>query len=278
MLLDNSTPENQALDTINHQVTPSLFKILTLNIAHGRGRALNQMFVKRKAFAYNLDAISRLLRHCDADIVALQEVDKASIWSGRFDHAEHIASRVGYKWKAHANHARSWLFNYGTAILSHHPIIDTYEKRFSPTPPTLRKGFLIGKIAWPTSVIPSQSRVIDIVSVHMDFMSKKAQMNQTEELIETLSGRENPMIILGDFNNEWRTTDSPLKTLCERLNLKAHEPDAKHLATHNNRRIDWILLSQEFNFRGHTVLPDVVSDHQAVIAEIEMANRHPSTS
>ena len=222
----------------------------------------------RRGFDANLLAIGRLLSQSGADIVALQEVDKPSLWSGGFDHAEHIASKAGYGWRTHAGHAKSWLFDYGTAILSRLPIVDTGAAQFAPSPPTFRKGFVIGRIALPSPADPAQSLEVDVVSVHMDFLSEKTRARQIDELIEALSHRQNPMIVLGDFNSEWRGERSPMRKLVDRLGLKVHRPDSERLATHGEARIDWILVSPALRFESYTVLPDAVSDHRAVLAEI----------
>jgi endonuclease/exonuclease/phosphatase family metal-dependent hydrolase len=51
--------------------------------------------------------------------------------------------------------------------------------------------------------------------------------------------------------------------------LRAYRPAAQELGTYKGtKRLDWILISQELSFVDYTVLPDVVSDHLAVLATI----------
>jgi endonuclease/exonuclease/phosphatase family metal-dependent hydrolase len=271
---DTPLVTTQVIDTHAPAVTTPSLKVLTLNIAHGRGAALNQIFLNRKAFDANLEAISDTIRQTSADIVALQEVDNSSLWSGRFDHAEHIALQAGYRWRAHAGHASSWLFNFGTAVLSRLPIVATHAGKFPPSPPTLRKGFVIGQVAWPHADNPAHTTPVDIVSVHLDFLSKQTRATQIDQLVETLSRRQNPMIVLGDFNSEWQTEASPVQELTRRLELSTFQPEAPHLATHNNTRIDWIFLSPELQFKSYSVLPEIISDHQAVVAEVEFTDSY----
>ncbi len=258
-------------------LTSSTLKVLTLNVAHGRGDSFNQVFLGKKSFDNNLKAISQILRRAKADIVALQEVDKSSLWSGRFDHGETIASQAGYPWKAHAEHAKSWFFNFGTAVLSRLPIHSVRSKRFAPSPPTLRKGFVVSQVNWANPRNPLQILPIDVVSVHLDFASEEVRASQIEEMVNVLSNSTNPMIVLGDFNSEWHVTESPVQALVSRLELKAFQPGAKHLATHENTRIDWILLSPALSFKNYSVLPDIVSDHQAVLAEVEFTEDYLSS-
>lgn len=245
-----------------------LLRVLTLNAAHGRRDGPNQIFLNKANFRQNLEGISRLLRASRADIVALQEVDGPSAWSGRFDHAVSMADEADYPWHYRADHATSWLFRYGTAVLSRLPFNATRTHRFAASPPTPRKGFVVSEVSLPTEAFGIPDFVVDVLSVHFDFLSRRTQANQVSELIDTLQERDNPAIVLGDFNSDWQRPDSTVRELTDRTGLLAFEPDAENLATHQGKRIDWILISDEFRFENYRVLPDVVSDHQPVYAEI----------
>lgn len=63
---------------------PSL-RILTFNIAHGRGLSLYQGWHREGTIRRNLDAIAQVIRSSQADIVALQEVDQSSHWNAHLD-------------------------------------------------------------------------------------------------------------------------------------------------------------------------------------------------
>jgi endonuclease/exonuclease/phosphatase family metal-dependent hydrolase len=241
---------------------------MTLNAAHGRRDGPNQLFLERSAFDTNLALISDLLRQSNADIVALQEVDGPSRWSGRFDHARTLAKQADYPWHYRGDHATSWLFEYGTALLSRLPLKATRSHRFQPSLPSPRKGFVIGQIALPAPSFGIAELIIDVFSVHFDYLSRRAQASQLEELIDVLARRVNPVIVLGDFNSTWQRPDSTVRELVRRADLAAHQPGAEHLATHGDERLDWILISEEFRFEQYRVLPDVVSDHQPVLATI----------
>ena len=245
-------------------------KILTLNVAHGRKEAFNQTLLSKKRIQKNLMEIAGLIRAQNADVVALQEADGASRWSGNFDHVAFIAGHAGYPWFYRAAHASSWLFSYGTAILSRFPMAETIEHTFKPSPPTLNKGFLLGRVMWKPDPEEDRTIAIDIVSVHLDFSRKKVRQQQIVEMTDMLSTRSSPLIILGDFNSEWFADDSVVRRLAENAHMKVYRPDAKNLHTYPKmeKRLDWILISGELDFTNHEVLPDVVSDHQAVIATV----------
>ena len=61
--------------------SPSL-TIATLNIAHARKDARNQLFVRGERFRANLLELAALMDRAEADVIALQEADAPSRWSG----------------------------------------------------------------------------------------------------------------------------------------------------------------------------------------------------
>jgi hypothetical protein len=50
------------------------------------------------------------------------------------------------------------------------------------------------------------------------------------------------------------------------------EPHSINLGTYNSgehrHRLDWVLLSTDLEFKRYEVLPDIVSDHQAMVVEV----------
>ncbi len=274
---DSFPASNNVRNNHNDKNTSGVLKILTLNVAHGRKDAFNQMLVTKKTIQQNLSDIAAVLIKENADVVALQEADGPSGWSGKFDHVELIAQQAGYPWYYRADHARSWLFSYGTAVLSRWPISETIEHTFTPSPPTLNKGFLLSHMTWQSDEAADNKLEIDIVSVHLDFSRQKVREQQISEIAEALSEREHPMIILGDFNSEWFSDESVVKALAEEAQLKVYEPQAENMRTYvsRDRRFDWILISSELEFVSYRVLPDVISDHLAVVAEVKVTNVRP---
>ena len=249
-----------------------VLKLLSLNVAHGRKEAINQIFVSKQQIQQNLTEIANVIVKQDADVVALQEADGPSRWSGSFDHVEFIAKQASYPWYYRAVNAHSWLYNYGTAILSRWPVSETLAYNFKPSPPTVNKGFLLTRMKWKPDPATDKEINIDIVSVHLDFSRQKVREKQIAEMRELLSKRNNPLIILGDFNSEWFSEKSVVKRLAEKGELKVYKPRADNLPTYINSgsRLDWILISSEMEFVSYNVLPDRLSDHLMVVAEIQL--------
>ena len=245
-------------------------KVMTLNLAHGRKDGLNQLFISKATIRNNLGEIAAFLDKAGADVVALQEADAPSLWSGNFDHVALLAEQAGYPVFESSNQATSWFFSYGTALLSRVSLSGVQHHSFRPSPPTMSKGYTLGQIMWQPQA--GEPVLVDIVSVHLDFSRKSVREQQSAELSETLAGRGNPMIIMGDFNSDWFADEEVVRSLAERTGLHVYQPEAGNFSTYRSsaRRFDWILISKQLEFVSFEVMPDILSDHFAVVAEIAM--------
>lgn len=248
--------------------SPTL-KVMTLNLAHGRKDGINQLFKSTATIRQNLEEIATILDKHGADVVALQEADAPSFWSGGFDHVALLAEQASYPFYENSHQANSWFFSYGTALLSRVSLSGVMHHTFKPSPPTMNKGYTLGQIAWQPGA--AEPVLVDVVSVHIDFSRKSVREQQSAELGEMLAGRGNPLIILGDFNSDWTADEQVVRALAEHAELHVYRPDADDLPTYaGTKRYDWILISRQLEFVSLEVLPDVLSDHSAIVAEIRM--------
>ncbi len=245
-----------------------MLKAVTINLAHGRKDSFNQLLVSEEATRNNLNDISEYLKETNADIVALQEADNPSRWSGDFDHVAYLAEQAGYQYFAHAEHAQIWMGNYGTAILSKWPITEALGLTFPDTPPTTSKGFTLARIQWQNPDAPDSMVEVDVISVHLDFSSKSVRLQQVDELAAIMKQRDGPLIIMGDFNSEWLAEQYMLENTADTSRLHVFKPGSMGLNTYKDKRLDWILLSADLGFSTYEVEGDVLSDHKAVGASI----------
>ena len=250
---------------------PRSLTVTTLNIAHGRKDGRHQVFQKKAAIKSHMDDIAAVLVREKPDIVALQEADGPSIWSGNFNHVQSLAEKAGFPYSMRGEHVKRFKLSYGTALLSELEMKDAVSVAFKPSPPTPPKGFVVGTIEWPGS----GGFKVDVVSVHLDFARKSVRKKQVQELIEKLSQRKNPLIVMGDFNCEWTGREPTLRTLAEKLKLRTYKPKSAKMTTFPklNIRIDWILVSPEIEFETYEVVPDVVSDHLGVMAKLKISTK-----
>ncbi|RLA43038.1 MAG: hypothetical protein DRR06_13060 [Gammaproteobacteria bacterium] len=243
--------------------------LISLNVAHGRGTALNQLLVSATQHRKNLREIAAILLTSDADVVALQEADAPSLWSGKFDHLEYLAEATGYMNSVHGYHADSWPYTYGAALMSKFKMSHADSHRFRPSWPTAGKGYVRGTVLWRSDDNNATARPVTLVSVHLDFSRLAVRKAQIAELVDDLDELRTPLIIMGDFNADWSTEDSPVRMLARGLGLRAFKPTTHEFSTYNGvNRLDWILISDELTFVDFAVLPDIVSDHLAVEARI----------
>lgn len=252
--------------------SPDAVRLVTLNVAHGRRRVLHQAFVRRSTTKRNLDAVAQTLVGVGPDVVALQEADGPSAWSGNFDHVAALAaeSRLDDHFRGDHNpfHVGRRQLASGTALLARWQLCDPHSERFGTTW-RCTKGFVVATVA-----IPAWGGLeIDLVSVHLDFLKPNLRRRQIEAMSNSLADRGRPLIMLGDLNCCWRHEPRTLALLCERLGLHAHAPSL-HRPTYPaylpRRRLDWILLSEELTFVHHRRLPVKLSDHLGVVADVRL--------
>jgi endonuclease/exonuclease/phosphatase family metal-dependent hydrolase len=266
---DSSSADRRVIDATDGIITADTLDVVTLNIAHARGTAVNQLFVTAARHRQNLKEIAVALTRADADVVALQEADAGSLWSGGFDHVEFLSGETDYDCYVHGHHADTWLYNFGTALLSRVPMSETASHAFRPSPPTTTKGLVRGTIAWRAPGEDSTIRKVTLVSVHLDFSRKSVRDAQVAEIVTAMSDHTGPLILLGDMNEDWKSEDSVVKRVASALGLRAFAPDSSELGTYEqSERIDWILISRELRFVDFASIPDVVSDHRGLVARI----------
>jgi endonuclease/exonuclease/phosphatase family metal-dependent hydrolase len=241
-------------------------KVMTFNMAHGRGDSFHQLLQSTETTRANLDAFASMLTREQPDVVALQEADGASFWSGNFNHLAYLAERSPHSWAVNGRQVQGAGLSYGTALLSSLELQQPQAVTFDPALSMIRKGFVISSVDWP-----GQPGVrVDVVSVHLDFSSEFTRRLQARELIAELQDRGRPVIVMGDLNTDWQHEDSTVRLIAGELGLSAYSPDGQNLETFpwNGKRLDWILLSGELSFHSYRVMSDVLSDHRGVVAEV----------
>lgn len=245
---------------------PRSLRVLTLNLAHGRGHGMHQIFQRAGTTRTNLEATAEILREHAPHVVALQEADAPSFWSGGFNHIEFIASQGGFAYFVHGEHVKAPALSYGTALLSRLGLEDAFTVTFDPELSAVPKGFVVSTIRWPGA--PAVQ--VDVVSLHLDPLGKAVRQAQAAELISVLKQRGHPVILMGDFNSQWKGPESAVRYIAMELCLSTYRSSAEGLETFPrfDSRLDWILVSSGLDFLSYETLPDVPSDHRGVIAEL----------
>jgi endonuclease/exonuclease/phosphatase family metal-dependent hydrolase len=269
--MEDSAPPVNVLPETDMTASPvkDSLKLMTLNVAHGRGVKLYRIFNNPDHAKANLDDIVEVIKREDPDVVALQEADGPSVWSGNFNHISYLSEKTGMPYSVRGEHVKGLKLSYGTALLSKFKLEDSHSITFAPSPPTFPKGAVICTIKWPGK----KNLEVDVMTVHLDFLRASARKSQVQQLVHLLSERSNPLILLGDFNCNWQVETSALRYLVEKFELIVYQPENTELVTYpgTGKRLDWIVISKEMTFDSYEILPDSISDHRSVVAEVTLA-------
>ena len=84
-----------------------------------------------------------------------------------------------------------------------------------------------------------------------------------------IAERTGPLIIMGDFNSEWLAGEYMVDNTMETSRLHVYKPASDDLSTYKDKRLDWIVLSNQLDFISYSAVARVLSDHKAVTASIK---------
>ena len=259
----------------------SALRLLTLNVAHGRKLATHQALLSPTTVRRNLEEIASLLRESRADVVALQEADGPSAWSGNFDHVATLTELCEHASCYRGDHngfnlGRRAALASGTALISRFPLHSQRSLRFG-TSWRDTKGFVLATVPVPAW----EGLEIDVVSLHLEPFNPVIRRQQVRQLTDALADRgargnhgrpgRRPLVVLGDFNCSWSDEARQLRPLARELGLRAYQPHRRaptYPSRRPWRRLDWILISGDLEFAAYHTLPNPVSDHLGVVADL----------
>jgi len=249
--------------------TADSLRLMSLNIAHARRKAQHQSLLKDTTIRRNLELIAGVLERERPQIVALQEADGPSFWSGGFDHVAALAGLAGFPHAFRGEHNREAPgridLSYGTALLSQLPLAATHSQAFVENWRD-SKGFVAATVA-PEAL---DGEPVDVVSIHLDFLAERVRRRQIEQLVERFRGHDGHLVVMGDFNCAWSERRRSLDLLLHELKLRPcrESAAATYPAWRPLVRLDWILVSEGLDFSTYETLDDRVSDHLGVLAQV----------
>lgn len=249
-------------------------RLVTFNIAHGRGLNPIQGLTTPRKLRANLRRIATLLDDLKPDVVALQEIDERSRWAGNFDHLDYLRVHTRFPHSVFGiNNRRSGLLNlsYGNAVLSRHSI-RTAETVVFGQRRLGEKGFLYVEF-------DVHGRCLPLVNLHLHFGSRAQRLKQLERLLAWLREKHRlhgkswavPPVICGDFNNSSTRDDAT-------ASLMSHLSDYGDYVMHPasgptfpsplpSRALDFVFLPEGCVETRCEIVRSMLSDHLPVVVE-----------
>lgn len=253
-------------------------RILTLNIAHGRGLSTYQGFHRARGIERNLMRIVRLLQREEADIVAMQEVDEDSHWNQRIHLLDFIKRQAGYAYShlgVHNRRGGRLPLAYGNGVLSRFPIEHADHRAFGNAE-LGEKGFLYTEHSLPDGHLP-------VVNLHLDYKSRQRRIEQIERLIVFLEERHAEQgaetylspIVCGDFNSRSGKHNDAVAHLFNYLQERcAYQLYPKSGRTFPSlmpvHGIDFVFVPPSYKVIYCNILRSYVSDHRPVLLDLEI--------
>lgn len=255
----------------------SRLRLVTFNIAHGRGLAPIQGFTSGQKLRANLRKIARLISELNPDIVALQEVDERSRWAGNFDHLEYLRLHAGFPHAVFGVHNRRvGLLNlsYGNALLSRHPVVANETVVFGQRS-VGEKGFLFAEL-------DVGGRLVPVVNLHLHFSSREHRIRQIGRLLAWLKEKQRhsrgrwhvPAIVCGDLNNPGTSADATAALLSH---LSDYGEYVLHPASGRTfpsplpgRLLDFVFLPSACSVAHCEIIRCFLSDHRPVVVDFAL--------
>jgi endonuclease/exonuclease/phosphatase family metal-dependent hydrolase len=240
------------------QDSQSSFRVLTYNIHHGEG-------LDGKV---ELQRIADLIKREQADIVALQEVDKGVQRTARRDLPAELAALTGLTC-VFSNNYHFQGGEYGNAVLTRFPIKRSTNMHYKMVRPGEQRGIL-------QVVLDVRGHELVFMDTHIDFRADDTErlLNAAEikELVQQYRGH--PMILCGDFN------DTPTSRMHAKIAedfvdswAAAETGDGFTIpAQKPSKRIDYIWVGKDGSIvpLKAWVPASAASDHLPVVAELRL--------
>ena len=232
-------------------------------------QSLRVMTYNIRAADYGLNRIIATIQKSEADIIALQEVDKLVRRTGRIDQPKIIARSLGmyYTFRKHFSYQGG---EFGLALLSRYKIDRVERVRVRRSNLVLLKA-RVHTPERPVSVLVVHfhpTNPLDEATIRKE--NDAARFREAKHALEIATTYNTPFLIMGDFN---ANSSSPAYDLfaekfqdcCRIGGLWYKTWPAKFPVT----RIDYVWVSRHFKVLGCRTLKSSASDHLPVVAEIQ---------
>lgn len=234
-------------------------RVLSYNIHHAEPPSTPR--------SIDLEAIAKVIKDLNPDLVALQEVDVYTGRSGAFNQAEELGKMTGLS--AHFFKAIDYDGGqYGVAILSRYPVTESHRY---PLPGIEGQGGEPRILATATVELSSKEKLL-FACTHLDAQKESGNRLVQMKAIAGLLGESSiPVILAGDFNAV--PGSEVINLLDEHFHRTCESCEFTIPVDTPNRTLDFITFrpSKTFRVRQHQVIKErYASDHLPVFAVLEI--------
>jgi endonuclease/exonuclease/phosphatase family metal-dependent hydrolase len=211
----------------------------------------------------NMEALARVIEDTDADIVALQEISRGWLISGRLDMLTWLSQRLDMPYVSGPTADPFW----GNAILSRYPITEYKNYDLPPTDLVIKRGFI------SASIDLGGGDTLRIIATHFHHIDGDSDIRQLQSaaLMDFWNGTSQT-VILGDFNAEPTDPEIQIIKQANLVDIASYiEPPPVYTFHSDNpsQRIDYIWVTPDLRASEVSVILNTASDHLPVIAIID---------
>ena len=210
----------------------------------------------------DMEALALVIEENDPDIIALQEISRGWLISGRVDMLEWLSQRLNMPYVSGPTEGKLW----GSAILSRFPVVDSTNYELPPRNLFLRRGYLVTKID-----IGNGER-LTVIATHLHHISEDSEIRQQQVpvILETW-GNARMTIITGDLNAEPDSPEIQMFRDAGFIDVMSGSIPPEGYTYHSAdlyQRIDYIWITPDLKSENAKVFQSTASDHLPVIVEI----------
>ncbi len=230
---------------------------MTFNIQSGKNYPIDVQKI-------DLNYCAKVIEKYDPDIVGLNEINGDGVWGNQ---PKELAEMLGYPYYYFAKAIELDNRDYGNAILSKYPLLSV-ETLIVPDPEVKDEDTYYET----RCILKADINVCGGIRVYVThFGLARGEQKNSVELLKTLLG-SNPekTVLMGDFNV--KPEDEMLTEIRNRLTDTAPDMSDKYYTWPSDapeRKIDYIFVSGDAVISGTQVIPEIGSDHNAYMSNIE---------
>jgi len=212
----------------------------------------------------NMEEIAQVIEKNNPDIIALQEVSRGWVVSGRVDMLAWLSQRLHMSYVFDPTADPFW----GNAILSRYPILAYSREELPPQDLPIKRGFIAALIDL------GNGEHLKVIATHLHHIEEQTDIRQLQakSILDFLNGIDsNHTVLLGDLNTQ--PSDPEIFTLRQAnlIDIGARmDPHLAYTFSSDNpyKRIDYIWISPDLYAKTVEVPLSTASDHLPIVALI----------